>query len=257
MRAIYRKELRSYFINPIGYIYLGIFLVASAILFYFTVLASATYSTAAYFTVLVGSLVVIVPLLTMRLFAEEKKQRTEQLLLTAPVTLTGMVLGKYFAALTVYGAGVLVSCVNFIPLSFIAAAERADETESLRSIVGPVAGEIVGGVVALLLVGAALIAVGTLISSLTENQLSAAIVSIGVIGGMTLIGLLNRITDANGQPWIRFAWIRSALDWISVLGRFASFTNGIFDFAAIFYYLSIAFVFLFLTVRVYEKRRWD
>ena len=124
MKAIYRKELRSYFINPIGYIYLGVFLVAAAVLFYFTVLAGATYSTAAYFTVLVASLAVLVPLLTMRLFAEEKKQRTEQLLLTAPVTLTGMVLGKYFAALTVYSAGVLASCINFIPLSFLAAAER-------------------------------------------------------------------------------------------------------------------------------------
>ena len=256
MKAIYRKELRSYFINPIGYVYLGVFLVAAAVLFYFTVLSSATYSTAMYFTILVGALVVLIPLLTMRLFAEEKKQRTEQLLLTAPVTLTGMVLGKYFAALTVYGAGVLASCINFIPLSFIAAAERADETESLRSIVGPVAGEIVGGVVALLLVGAALIAVGLFISSLTENQLSAAVVSIGVIGGMTLVGLLTRITDADGQPWIRFAWIRNLLNWISVLGRFEYFTAGIFDFPALFYYLSIAFVFLFLTVRVYEKRRW-
>lgn len=257
MRAIYRKELRSYFINPIGYIYLGVFWVATAVLFYFTVLSDATYSTAGYFTALVAALTVLVPLLTMRLFAEEKKTRTEQLLLTAPVTLTGMVLGKYLAALTVYAAGVLGSCLNFVPLSFIAAAERADETESLRSIVGPVPGEIIGGVVALLLVGAALIAVGTFISSLTENQLSAAVISIGVIGAMTLIGLLTQITDANGQPWIRFAWIRNVLNWVSVLGRFANFTNGIFDFAAIFYYLSLAFVFLFFTVRVYEKRRWN
>lgn len=256
MRAIYRKELRSYFINPIGYIYLGVFLVAAALLFYFTVLASATYSTASYFTILVAALVVLVPLLTMRLFAEEKKLKTEQLLLTAPITLTGMVLGKYFAALTMYAAGVLASCINFIPLYMIASAERADETESLRSIIGPVTGEIVGGVVALLLVGAALIAVGTFISSLTENQLSAAIISIGAIGGMTLIGLLTQISDADGQPWIRFAWIRAVLNWISVLSRFSNFTNGIFDFAALFYYFSIAFVFLFLTVRVYEKRRW-
>lgn len=256
MIAIYKKELRSYFINPIGYIYLGVFLVAAAVLFYFTVLSSATYSTAAYFTVLVAALVVLVPLLTMRLFAEEKKLRTEQLLLTAPVTLTGMVLGKFFAAFTLYAAGVLASAVNFIPLSFIAAAERADETESLRSIVGPVPGEIIGGMAALLLVGAALIAVGTFISSLTENQLSAAVISVGVIGGMTLVGLLTKITDANGQPWIRFSWIRNLINWISVLSRFENFTNGIFDFAAVFYYLSLAFLFLFFTVRVYEKRRW-
>lgn len=256
MLAIYRKELRSYFINPIGYIYLGVFLVAAAALFYFTVLSRATYNTALYFTILVGALVVLIPLLTMRLFAEERKLRTEQLLLTAPVTLTGMVLGKYFAALTVYAAGVLASCINFIPLYVIGAAEQADQTKSLVSNVGPVTGEILGGVFALLLVGAALIAVGTFISSLTENQLSAAVISVGVIGGMTLIGLLNTITDANGQPWIRGAWIRTVLSWVSVLSRFAGFTNGIFDFAALFYYLSLAFVFLFFTIRVYEKRRW-
>ena len=256
MRAIYRKELRSYFINPIGYVYLGVFLVTAAVLFYFTVLASATYNTAGYFTILVGTLAVLIPLLTMRLFAEERKLRTEQLLLTAPVTLTGMVLGKYFAALTIYAAGVLASCINFIPLYIIGAAERADKTVSLRSTVGPVTGEIIGGVVALLLVGAALIAIGVFISSLTENQLSAAVISIAAIGGVTLIGLLNGITDAGGQPWIRFAWIRAILDWISVLSRFGNFTGGIFDFAALFYYLSLAFVFLFLTVRVYEKRRW-
>ncbi len=256
MRAIYRKELRSYFINPIGYIYLGVFLVSAAVLFYFTVLGNATYSTASYFTLLVGALTILIPLLTMRLFAEEKKLRTEQLLLTAPVTLTGMVLGKYFAALTVFGAGVLASVINFIPLYVIASAERADEAELFQSTLGPVTGEIFGGLIALLLVGAALIAVGTFISSLTENQLSAAVISIAVIGAMTLIGLLTGITDADGQPWIRFAWIRAVLNWISVLGRFGSFTNGIFDFAAIFYYLSLAFVFLFLTIRIYEKRRW-
>ena len=112
MFAIYRKEMRSYFINPIGYIYLGIFLVFSALLCCYTTIVSGSYNTANYFTYLVLSFMVLIPILTMRLFAEERKLRTEQLLLTAPVSITGMVLGKYFAALTLFVSGVLLSCIR-------------------------------------------------------------------------------------------------------------------------------------------------
>ena len=124
MSAIYRKELRSYFINPIGYIYLGVFLVFSALLCCYTTLISGSYDTGSYFTYLIFFFIILIPILTMRLFAEERKLRTEQLLLTAPVTITGMVLGKYFAALTIFVSGVLVSCVNFLPLYVIASAEK-------------------------------------------------------------------------------------------------------------------------------------
>ena len=255
MFAIYRKEMRSYFINPIGYIYLGIYLVFSALLCCYTTIVSGTYSTANYFTYLVLSFVVLIPILTMRLFAEERKLRTEQLLLTAPVSITGMVLGKFFAAFSLFVSGVLISCVNFIPLYVVASAERAGTDYSMTHI-GPVTAEIVGGVFAVILMGAALIAVGTLISALTENQLSAAIVTIGVIAAMVLLNVFNLLTDSNGQPLIGNYVIRAVIDWISILSRFSAFTSGILDYAAMLYYASIAFVFLFLTVRVYEKRRW-
>lgn len=255
MLAIYRKEMRSYFINPIGYVYLGVFLVFSALLCCYTTLVSATYSTSQYFTYLLLTLIILIPILTMRLFAEERKLRTEQLLLTAPVTITGMVLGKYFAALTMYVGGILLSCVNFIPLYLIGAAERAGETDALTHI-GPVTGQIVGSVIAVILLGAALIAVGTLISSLTENQLSAAIITIGVIAAMMLLNVFNLLTDSNGQPLIKSYPVRFVLDWVSVVSRFTAFSNGLFDYAALLYYVSLSFVFLFLTVRVYEKRRW-
>jgi ABC-2 type transport system permease protein len=122
--------------------------------------------------------------------------------------------------------------------------------------IGPVTAEIVGSVIAIILLGAALIAVGTLISALTENQLSAAVITIGVIAVMVLLNVFNMLTDADGQPIIGSYIIRSVISWFSVLSRFAAFTNGIFDYAALLYYVSLAFVFLFLTVRVYEKRRW-
>ncbi len=255
MLAIYRKEMRSYFINPIGYVYLGIFLVFSALLCCYTTLISATYDTSTYFTYLIFSFVILIPILTMRLFAEERKLRTEQLLLTAPVTITGMVMGKYLAALTMFVGGILISCINFIPLAIIGAAERAGEDDALTHI-GPVAGEIVGSVIAVILLGAALIAVGTLISALTENQLSAAVITIGVIAAMVLLNVFNLLTDSNGQPIIASYVIRFVLDWVSVISRFSAFSQGVFDFSALLYYVSLAFVFLFLTVRVYEKRRW-
>lgn len=255
MFAIYKKEMRSYFINPIGYVYMGIFLVFSAILACYTTLISESYNTSTYFTTMIFAFIILIPLLTMRLFAEERKLRTEQLLLTAPVTITGMVLGKYFAALTMYVSSLLLSCVNFLPIYLIAAEERAGAT-SATSHIGPVTAQIVGSLVALILLGAAFIAIGTLISSLTENQLSAAVITIGVITAMVLLNFLNNITDGNGRQIIGSYAVRSVINWFSVLSRYYNFSYGIFDFSALLYYVSLAFIFLFLTVRVYEKRRW-
>ncbi len=255
MLAIYKKEMRSYFINPIGYVYLGIFLVFSALLACYTTLISESYSTTQYFTYMIFAFIILVPLLTMRLFAEERKLRTEQLLLTAPVTITGMVLGKYFAALTMFVGTVLVSCVNFIPIYIIAAAERAGETSTMTHI-GPVTAQLVGSLVAIILLGAAFIAIGTFISSLTENQLSAAVITIGVLCAMVLLNMVNNIKDSDGQQIISSYAIRGIINWFSVLSRYYNFSYGIFDFAALLYYSSLAFVFLFLTIRVYEKRRW-
>lgn len=247
MFAIFKKELRSYFINPIGYVYVGVFLALAALLSCFSTVLEGSYDTTPYFLYMMFALVILIPILTMRLFAEERKLRTEQLLLTAPVTLTGMVLGKFFAALTLYASTLLVSCINFIPLYVIADTERGSQEYAIKHI-GPVTGQLIGCLVSLLLVGAAFIAIGTFISALTENQLAAAIITIAVIGAMVGIGFLN--------SFINVYWIRTALSWVSVYSRFGNFQNGLFDFAAILYYLSLSFVFLFLTIRVYEKRRW-
>ena len=248
MFAIYKKELRSFFINPIGYIYTGAFLGLAALICCYTTILSSSYDTSTYFTIMMFAMGILIPLLTMRLFAEERKLRTEQLLLTAPVTITGMVMGKFLAALTVFGGSLLVSCINFIPIYSVAAAERGNQSYEFYHI-GPVTGELVGNLVGLLLLGAAFIALGIFISALTENQLAAAVVTIAVIFLMLGIGLVSSLIDVY--------WIRAVLSWISVYSRFGNFQNGLFDFAAILYYASICFVFVFLTVRVYEKRRWS
>ena len=248
MFAIYKKELRSYFVNPHGYVFAGIFLVLSSLVFSYTTLLSQSYDTSLYFMVMVFAYTVLIPLLTMRLFTEEKKLRTEQLLLTAPVTITGMVIGKFLAAFTLYLSCTLLSCINFIPLYIIAAAERGSLSYDTTHI-GPVTPEIVGCLIGIILIGAAFIAIGTFISSLTENQLAAAIITIAVLISLVAIGLFTSIID--------IYWLRMVISWISVLSRFGNFSAGVFDIASLIYFLSLAFVFLFLTVRVYEKRRYN
>ena len=247
MLAIYKKELRSYFTNPLGFVFVGIFLAVSALLFSYTTFLAKTYDTSSYFLMMIFVLVILLPLLTMRLFAEEKKLRTEQLLLTAPISLTGMVLGKFFAAFTMFFGCMLVSCINFIPLYAIAAAERGNLSYS-TTYVGPVTAQIVGCMIAIVLIGAAFIALGTLISTLTENQLAAAVVTVAVIVVMLILNLVNQYIDVYV--------IRAVIDWICVLSRFTNFSYGILDFPAVVYYLSLSGVFLLLTNRVYEKRRW-
>ena len=247
MFAIFKKELRSYFINAIGYVYVGVFLAAAALLCCYTTIGSKSYDTSSYFTMLLFAFIILIPLLTMKLFAEEKKLRTEQLLLTAPVSIWGMVLGKFFAAATLFVSSVLISCINLFPLYAYANTERlADEYNVIR--IGPSTPEIVSCVIGVLLVGLAFIAIGLFVSSLTENQLAAAVITIAIILVMLILDLLNQ--------YINVYAIRFVINWVSIMSRFSNFTTGVLDFSTILYYLSISGVFLLLTVRVYDKRRW-
>ena len=235
MFAIYKKELRSYFTTPIGYVFFTVFLAIAAVLCCFTTIKtdSPTTNVSTYFTALLFVLVVIVPLLTMKLFAEEKKMRTEQLLLTAPVSITSMVCAKFFAALTLYAAALLLTTFNVVPLFIFA---------------DPELGIIIGNYVAIFLVGAAFIAIGVFMSSLTENQLAAAVSTTAVLLALLAISFANAAIDSYA--------IRFILSWISIYSRYGAFTYGIFDYVAVLYYVSICFVFCYLTVRIYEQRRW-
>ena len=247
MFAIYKKELRSYFINAIGYVYVGVFLAAAAIICGLTTWHEQSYDTASYFTMLIFAFIILIPLLTMKLFAEEKKLRTEQLLLTAPVSIWQMILGKFLAAFTLFTGTVLVSCINFFPLYSYARAERAEASYS-ELHVGPVTAEIITCVIGIILLGAAFIAIGLFVSSLTENQLAAAVITISIIAVMLILNVVNSYIDVY--------FIRVIIDWVCVMSRFGNFTTGVLDFSAMLYYLSITGVFLLLTARVYDKRRW-
>ncbi len=246
MFAIYKKELRSYFTNAIGYVYVGVFLSAAALLCGYSTLMAGTYDTSTYFNLLLFTFIILIPLLTMRLFSEEKKLRTEQLLLTAPVSITGMVLGKYFAALTMFCGTLLVSCINFFPL-YVYKRMDSSITESTIPL-GPAGAKIIGCLIGITLIGAAFIAIGVFISSLTENQLAAAVITVTVIVVMLLLDVVNNFINVYA--------IRAVIDWVCILSRFTNFSYGILDFSAMVYYLSLTGVFLLLTNRIYEKRRW-
>ena len=256
MLAIYKKEMRSYFINPVGYVFIGVFLALSAALCCYTTLQSNSYSTASYYYWLILSMIIIIPLLTMRTFSEERKMRTEQMLMTAPISITGMVMGKYLAAMTIYGGSLLVSCINLIPLYIIGKEESALDPDGL-TVKGPVTPEIIGSLLGVLLVGAVFIAIGILISSMTENQLSAAVVTIAVLAVMLILNILNNVgTEEAGTRLINNYAVRYVIDWISVVSRFTNLQYGILDWSAMLYYVSMTFIAIYLTVRVYERRRW-
>lgn len=235
MLAIYKRELRSYFTTPIGYVFYAVFLAIAATVCCYTTIKAGTPTTNVnmYFTAMLFVLVIVAPLLTMKLFAEEKKMRTEQLLLTAPVSITAMVFAKYLAALTLYASALLITSVNTIPLFVYATPEPAI---------------ILGNYIAIFLVGSAFLAIGIFMSSLTENQLAAAVSTTAVLLVLLVISFANSAID----NYV----IRSVLSWFSIYARYSAFTYGIFDWVAVLYYLSISFVFCYLTIRVYELRRW-
>lgn len=234
MTAIYKREMRSYFTTPIGYVFLSIFLLFSGAVFCYTTLYSYSSDISSYFTVMLVLLMLMLPLLTMKLFSEEKKQKTEQLILTSPVSLFSMVFAKFLAAYTMFAGAMLLSSFSFIILYQYSEIQTAT---------------LLGNIIAILLVGGAFIAVGVFVSSITESQLAAAVGTIAILAFFLAISLVN--------SFINVYFIRFIFSSISIFSRFQNFTQGVFDISALIYYISVCAVFLLLTVGIYDKRRWE
>jgi len=233
MLAIYKREIRGYFTTPIGYIFVALFVAVASLIFTYTTLYSGTCDVNVYYSFILYSFAILIPLLTMRMLSEEKKTKTEQILLTAPVSLFSVIFAKYLAAFTMFAGTLLVSCLNFIVLFFYG-------EPSIPIMFSTTLG--------ILLIGGAFVAIGIFVSACTENQLISALLTIFSIIATLVIGTL-----AN---YVTFTPLRAVMKWVSVFDRFYVFTYGYFDVVALLYYVSIAVVFLFLTVRVFEKRRW-
>lgn len=232
MLAILRREMSAYFTSPIGYIFLAVFYFFSGMFFY-NVLYSNTTNVAMVFSGIFTVLLFIIPLLTMRSLSEEKKQKTDQLLLTSPVSLSGLVLGKFLAAFFMYAIALAVTVLYSIILAGFESPQWA---------------VVIGNIFGALILGAALIAIGLFISSLTENQMIAAVGSFAV---MMFIMMMDSFASI-----IPVAFISTLLQNLSFMSRYSDFTSGILNIGNVLFFVSVAVIFNFLTVRILEKRRW-
>jgi ABC-2 type transport system permease protein len=177
---------------------------------------------------------VALPLLTMKSFSEERKIKTEQLILTSPVSITAMVFAKFFAAYVMFAGAMILSSLYFLFLIPYATVKIW---------------LLFGNLLAILLVGMVFISIGLFVSSLTENQLAAAVGTIAIILAFLAVGLISSLLPSS-------YWLRFVFDFFSIFKRFSGFANGYFDIASLSYYLSVAAIFLYMTVRVYDRRRY-
>ena len=287
MIAIYKRDLKGFFTGMMGYVLLAFFLAVGGL--YFTVMNLMSgypdLSYTLYNNLFV--LLVLVPLLTMRSFAEERRARTDQLLLTSPVPLWRIVLGKYLAVLSVFGMAVLVFALYPIIMSRGGAVSYRHSYAAL---------------LAFFLLGAACIAIGVFLSSLNENQIVAAVCSFFVlllaylmpsiqtlftVGSALAMGvfLVLAVLGAAYAGWhsrswglglgvftvccaaiLVLFWLRSAaltsafsslLGALCLFSPFEKFVSGLFSLSAVVYYLSVTALFLFFTCQTLEKRRWN
>lgn len=234
MIAIFKRELKAYFSSMLGYAFLTIFLVLSGIMFFLMNIVYANASMTGFFSNLINWAILILPVLTMRMFSEDKKLKTDQLLLTAPISISSMVLGKYLAALVVFLIGCGITLLYPLMMGFFAAVPFA---ETFTCYVG------------FILLGAVIIAIGAFMSSLTESQIVAAVTTYGVL--IVTIFLGSFATQVPKE------WMAKILVWLSPIQRFADFSMGVLNFEAVIYYISLAVLFLFFTVHVFEKKRWN
>lgn len=235
MTAIYKKELASYFKNPIGYICLALYYFLGGQFFLMQISYSGTNDITGVFSNLYLVVLLTLPLLTMRLLSEEKRQRTDQALYTSPVSLTDIVAGKYLAALTLYLAAIFVTVIYYLVFS---------------SMSSPNGSIFAGNFLGLFLLGAALIAIGLFVSAMTESQVIAAV---GTFGCMLLILILDEIGSILPSD---LHWLSKSLSWLSFSGRYNEFTAGILSLENAVFFISVTAVFLFLTTRVLDKNRF-
>ncbi len=234
MGAVFRRELKSYFVTPIGYVFLAAFYAYAGLMFYVTGLSEGKTRMDMLFSSLVIVLVVLIPILTMRTMAEERRSKTDQCLLTSPVSIGGMIAGKFLAAFTVYLAAISITIIMALVSCFFAAPDWS---------------VVLGNFAGLALLGASYIAIGVFCSACTESQSVSAVLSFGVLLCVTFISSI-----ASQLP---FKFLTELAGKISFAERYYTFTYGIFDISNVLFFISAAFVFLFLTVRIVEKRRWS
>ncbi len=287
MLAIYKKELRSYFTSMIGYVFIAIFLVIIGIFFVIQNLLYGSASVEQTLSSITFIVALLIPLLTMRLMAEENKQKTDQLLYTSPVTASSIVFGKFLAVFTIYGVVILIVCTFPLILKMYGTVPMAASYS---------------GILGFALLGAAYLSIGLFISSLTESQVVAAVITFIVfIFTILMDGIAAMLPTSNKaafgifsvlllvicaiiylmvknvtiavvlallgegaltaiyylKPTLLDGSVINVFGWVSVMNRYTSFAYGTLDIAAIVYYVSVTFLFIFLTTQLINKKRFS
>ena len=287
MTAVYKRELRSYLTSMVGYLFIFFILLLTGIYFSAYQLAAAYPKFEYTLSALTFVFLISVPILTMRVLAEERKQKTDQLLLTAPVSVGQIVLGKYLALVTIFAIPMVIMC--FYPL--------------LMSKFGTVsfAGAYTG-ILGFFLLGCANLAIGVFVSSLTESQVIAAVLtfvflfafymmngissffsqtsmSTAVAFGLLIVAiaiiiytmiknvLISVVIGAVGEIALVIVYvvkssifqggIQKVLNVFNLSGHYDNFTKGVFDVTGIVYFISVIAICLFLTMQSIQKRRWN
>lgn len=233
MLSIWKRELQSYFYTPVGYVFMGVFLTLSGIMFYMQNLSPRSSDVLVFLGQLGYQWMLLSPVLTMRLLAEERRQKTDQLLLTSPVSLKAIVAGKYLAAVTVLVATVACTLVYVLVIA-------------LYGKVYP--GELAVGYLGFILKGCAFLALDLYISGCAQNQVTSALCAFGV-------NLLFWVVDmlAGAVP---YAWAADALSFISLYRRSEPFAMGQLSYASVAFYLLFILFFLAAAVHRLDARRW-
>jgi len=226
---IFKKEFRTYFVSPIAYIVIAIFLLVTGWFFFLAFFLNNQATLRQFFTLLPLIFSFVVPAITMRLFSEELNVGSYETLLTMPVTFLDVVLGKFLAGVAFVAAMLIPTLAYPITVAFL----------------GPLDwGPVIGGYIGAVLLGAAFSAIGLFASSLTRNQIIAFIVGVAICFSLTMI------------DWMLFFLPRSLLGFIQYLGAYFHFQNiskGILDSRDIVYFLSVSFISLYGTYLVLQE----
>lgn len=224
MWAVYKKELKSYFLSPIGYVVVGVLLFVCTVFFYLTTISYGSVDLGGlYFYAVLYGFMIVIPILTMRMFAEERKNGTEQLLLTSPRSITEIVLGKYFAAISVIIITLIFSLIYYGILCFFKAPNLVP---TLVMMLG------------FLLVAMAAIAIGMFISSLTENQIIAAVITIIFFVGSWFLPSVN-----------------DSFSIIDLMSNYQKFPAGLISITEVFNLLGIAIMFVLFTIIIMQRKK--
>ena len=224
MWAVFKKELKSYFLSPIGYVVVGILLLVCTVFFYLTTVQYGSVDLGAlYFYAVLYGFFIIIPILTMRMFAEERKSGTEQLILTSPVSIAGVVFGKFLAAMSVIAVALVVSFMYFGIVNYFG---------NPNFIV------LLVTMLVFLLVAGAAISIGMFASSITENQVIAGILTIAFL-------IMSLFIPDLGKEF----------QMISIMDFYEKFPTGVISLTEVVGAVSFAAMFIAFTIIVMQRRK--